>query len=217
MPVVQCPIENCGYQMPDVDSVVSVAPITAHATVHASSHSVVPIAKPKKVKHPCVSSSGTTEDCQYFSSRWNAYDYTKTTKLSGANRVIQLLESCNDQLRRDLTWNAGGTLAGKTEDKVLTAMKILAVREENVMVARVTLHNMKQDRGEPIHSYGARLRGQADVCRFTQQCTNCNADVDYTEAILRMCYVEDWKTPRYNLTYWAIRIRIWPLNRYSNS
>ena len=64
-------------------------------------------------------------------------------------------------------------------------MKILAVREENVMVARVTLHNMKQDRGEPICAFGARLRGQAGVCKFTQQCTNCQANVDYTETILR--------------------------------
>ena len=66
-------------------------------------------------------------------------------------------------------------------------MKILAVREENVMVARVTLHNMKQDRGEPIRAYGARLRGQASTCKFLQQCirTNCQANLDYTEAILR--------------------------------
>ena len=56
--------------------------------------------------------------------------------------MIQLLESYDDQLRRDLTRSAGGTLTGKTEVNVLAAMKILAVREENVMVVRVTLHNM---------------------------------------------------------------------------
>ena len=53
------------------------------------------------------------------------------------------------------------------------------------MVARVTLHNMKKGRAEPIRTYRARLRGQASVCRFTQQCTNCDTSVDYTEAILR--------------------------------
>ena len=68
---------------------------------------------------------------------------------------------------------------------MLAAIKTLAVREENVMVARVMLHNMKQDRGEPIRAYGARLRGQASVCKFIQQCTNCEANVDCTEAILR--------------------------------
>ena len=68
----------------------------------------------------------------------------KATKLAGTDKVIHLLECCDDQLRKDLTRNAGGTLIGNTENKVLAAMKILAVREENIMVARVTLHNMRQ-------------------------------------------------------------------------
>ena len=80
---------------------------------------------------------------------------------------------------------AGGTLNEMTEGEVLAAMKKLAVREENSMVARVALHNMKQDRGEPVRVYGARLRGQASVCKFTQQCTGCDATVDYTEAMIK--------------------------------
>ncbi len=58
--------------------------------------------------------------------------------------------------RKDLTRNAGGTLSGKTEDEVLAAIRGLAVREENAMVARVTLHNMRQERDEPIRVFGAR-------------------------------------------------------------
>ena len=113
MPVVQCPIENCEYQTPDVDPVVA-APLIA-------AHSVVPVAKYEKVKRPCISSSGTMEDWQYFRSRWS--DYVRATKLSGTDRVIQLLECCDNQLWRDLTPNAGGTLTGKTEDEVFAAMK----------------------------------------------------------------------------------------------
>ena len=94
MPVVQCPIENCEYQTPDVDPVVAVVLIAAHATVHASPHSVVPVAKAEKVKCLCILSSGTTEDWQYFRSRWS--DYVRATKLSGTDRVIQLLEYCDD-------------------------------------------------------------------------------------------------------------------------
>jgi hypothetical protein len=33
-------------------------------------------------------------------------------------------------------------------------------------VARVTLHNMRQDRDEPVRSFCAHLRGQAGVCKF---------------------------------------------------
>ena len=53
------------------------------------------------------------------------------------------------------------------------------------MVASMALHNMRQDRNEPIRAYGARLRGQASVCKFTQQCTGCTANVDCTEAMIK--------------------------------
>ncbi len=171
MPAIRCPIEDCEYQTPDVESVVAAALITAHAISHQASAHV------EKVKRPTISSAGTTQDWQYFKSRWN--DYVRATRLRGADKVIQLLECCDDQLRKDLTRNAGGTLSGKTEGEVLAAIRGLAVREENAMVARVTLHNMRQERDEPIR---ARL---TSVCKFQRKCANCDADVDYTEAMLR--------------------------------
>ena len=57
----------------------------------------------------------------YFQSRWG--DYVRATKLVGPDKVIQLLECCDEQLRQ------GGTLAGGTEEETITAMKALAVRE----------------------------------------------------------------------------------------
>ena len=178
---MECPIQDCEYRTPDVDPVVAAALITTHATTHSVPHPVM--AKAEKVKRPSISSGGTTEDWQYFKSRWD--DYVRATKISGADKVIQLLECCDEQLRRDLTRNTSRTLTELPEAEVLAAMKMLAVREENVMVARVRLHGMKQDRGEPVRAYGARLRGQASVCRYTQQCRNCEATVDYTKAIVR--------------------------------
>ena len=65
------------------------------------------------MKRPSISSAGTTEDWLYFKSRWG--DYVKATKLEGTDRVIQLLECCDEQLRKDLTRNAGGTLTSLTE------------------------------------------------------------------------------------------------------
>lgn len=184
MPEIQCPIEGCEYKTPDVDPVVAAALITTHGTVHQTP--TVPActsARVEKVKRPTVSSAGTTEDWQYFKSRWE--DYVRATKLEGTDKIIQLLECCDDQLRKDLTRNAGGTLTTMTEAEVFAAMRRLAVREENTMVARVTLHNMRQGRDEPVRAYGARLRGQASVCKFTQRCTGCEANVDYTEAMIK--------------------------------
>ena len=55
------------------------------------------------------------------------------------------------------------------------------------MVARATLHNMRQDRDEAIRSFGARIKGQAGICKYTTTYPRdaCNADIDYTYAILR--------------------------------
>ena len=72
-----------------------------------------------------------------------------------------------------------------TEEQVLQAIKTLAIREENTMVARVAIHNMQQDRDETVRAFGARLRGQASVCKFAQQCPACDANIDYTEAMVK--------------------------------
>ncbi len=44
---------------------------------------------------------------------------------------------------------------------------------------------MTQHGDEPVRSFGARLQGQAGVCKFLIKCANCNQDVNYTEAVVR--------------------------------
>ncbi len=36
-----------------------------------------------------------------------------------------------------------------------------------------------------MRSFGARLRGQADICKFVIPCPGCDANVNYTDAIMR--------------------------------
>ena len=59
------------------------------------------------------------------------------------------------------------------------------MREENSMVARSALQSMRQDHDEPIRAFGARIRGQASICKYVIPCPSCKTDVNYTEAILR--------------------------------
>jgi hypothetical protein len=140
-------------------------------------------AKVEKVKRPTISAAGTHEEWAYFTSRWD--EYVAATKITGRDVVIQLLECCDEALRKDLTRSTSDKLTDKSAQEVLDAIKKLAVRRENNMVARVALHNMKQDRDEPIRNFCARLRGQACVCNFTVQCTSCQNDVHYTDFIVR--------------------------------
>ena len=89
--------------------------------------------------------------------------------VTGKDKVIQLLKRCDELLCEDLTRNAGGSLTDKTANEVMEAIKKLAVREENTMVAQVQLHNMRHDRDETIHSFGARLRSQAGSARSARR------------------------------------------------
>jgi hypothetical protein len=140
--------------------------LTIHPNgTHTSTVPQVNNTKPRKFAVQLCQLGVQVRNGQYFLTRWQ--DYADATKIAGKENVIQLLECCDEHLRKDLTRSAGGSLASKPIDKVTSAIKKLAVREENTMVARVERHNMQQDRDEPIRSFGARLRGQAGVCKFT--------------------------------------------------
>lgn len=78
--------------------------------------------------------SGTCEEWAYFLLRWS--DYKAATHLAGPDVIYQLLECCDDGLRKDLS-RIFGALASQDEPTVLSHIKTLAVRRENIMVFRV--------------------------------------------------------------------------------
>ena len=159
MPIIRCPITDCGFATDDVESSVAAVLLTLHAKDHERPSANK--AKVERVKRPSVSSAGSSEEWSYFLTRFS--EYKEATGISGREAVLQLLECCDEQLRKDLTRNEGGSLSSKSEDDVLKAIKSLAVREENAMVARMHLLSMQQDRDEAVRNFAARLRGQAGI------------------------------------------------------
>ena len=55
------------------------------------------------------------------------------------------------------------------------------------MVSRMKLHGLHQEAGEPIRNFVARIKGQAELCRFEVTCTGqgCVQRVRYTNEIVR--------------------------------
>jgi len=160
--------------------------LSIHATVHvAAPRAPGSNTKMEKLKRPSIALAGTGEAWSYFITRWG--EYKTGTKLVGPDIVAQLLECCEEELRKDLTRAAGRSLVGSDEEDVLAAMKALAVRTENTMVARVALSNMRQGHEEPVRSFHARIKGQADTCKYEMKCTKAGCDQvnDFTEEILR--------------------------------
>ena len=187
MTTVPCPAPGCTTTWPTtVDSDVMLRLIDLHEkTAHPSKpgtmpgHAATPAAE--KVKRPTIAAAGTNEDWNYFLQRWE--DYKAATYLSGPDVVFQLLECCDDALRKDIT-RTFGALSSSNETTVLANIKTLAVRRENLMVARVHLQQMRQDRDEPVRAFAARLRGHASICGFQAEC-KCKAVVDYSDIMVR--------------------------------
>ena len=165
-PEINCPVQDCIQTFQgDLPAEVLVSLINLHKeAVHSSSNGRPPATstpKPEKVRRPVITAAGTSEDWVYFLNRWD--DYKKATHLGNEDIAFQLLECCDEKLRKDLT-RTFGPMATKNEQTIIQNIKTLAVRQENIMVARVQLSQMKQDRDEPIRAFAARLRGQAGVC-----------------------------------------------------
>ena len=191
---IKCPVDLCTWESGEIPDTVVLQFLQMHekdkhpATPPPAptiTTTPTPHARVEKVRRPTISAAGTGEDWTYFLARWE--EYTAATGVTGRDRTLQLLECCDDDLRKDLTRNAGCSLAGSPEQSVLASIKVLAVREENILVAQNELWNMQQNHSEAIRSFAARLRGQASMCNFSMVCgeENCEHVNNYSEPIVR--------------------------------
>ena len=190
MPEVPCPIPGCEYVTPDVGDATGAALINGHMTSHAPPpHAAPPPRAPpantrlEPVKRPIVKLEGTAAEWEYFLHRWE--EYTMATKPIGPDRVQQLLECCDPDLRLGISRQAGHSMAEYTEEQALQSMKLLAMRAENIEVATDALLAMKQDRDEQIRSYATRVKGQAATCQLTEQCPDCHRDISFSDRLQR--------------------------------
>ena len=142
----------------DLDTANVPTLFTAHSRVH---NNALPPAKSEKVKRPTTSSTGTSEDWSYFLSMRE--DYKAASKVAGKELTIQLLECCDDDLRKDLASAQGGSLTNKSETDVFGSH----VAEENTMVALET-------------SNGARLKSYTNICNFLIKSKKWDSYVTYT-------------------------------------
>ena len=189
MPLINCPAAGCEVTFrDDLDATVLAQLIGIHATTAHPTPAANPndtAAHSRQVRRPTISKDISTEDFEYFLLRWG--EYKIATHIQNQDIITQLLECTEEDLRKDLN-RAYGTLTNNTEEDALHKIKSLAVKMENILVSRLQLHNLKQDRDETVRAFAARLRGQAKVCEFlkTKKCTCENeVQIDYSDEIIR--------------------------------
>ena len=184
---IRCPAPGCEVTWPSTTApevLLKLLDIHERTTHPAPAPITAPTAtgvKAEKVKRPVISASGTTEEWTYFTQRWS--EYKQATRLTGQDIIFQLLECCDEVLRKDLS-RSFNNLTSYEEPTLLGHIKSLAVRQENVMVARLQLQQMRQDRDEPARTFSARIKGQANVCQYNIKC-ECGIQLSYSDHMIR--------------------------------
>ena len=162
MPAIPCGYPGCEYITGDYSGSAAAAALNSHLICHNKQTETAP-SKVEKVPRPQITTGRSTEEWLYFLSRWE--EYKGATQIKNLELITQLLACCDEPLRADL-FRAHGSQSTESEQNVISAIQKLAVRQENTMVARVTLSNMKQDPDEPVRRYAAKLMGQAGTCKY---------------------------------------------------
>ena len=118
---VTCPFPGCDHVSRNDDAAIVVELLKIHGLTHSIHAAATPGGKMEKLKRPTVSLAGTPETWAYFETRWG--EYRNGTHFRGDDIVVQPLECCGDELRRDITRSNGGSMVGGTEVNVLAAIK----------------------------------------------------------------------------------------------
>ena len=100
---LKCEYDSCTWvsEPAGVDTCLRLLEIHVDAK-HAKPKSAIKtsaVAKPEKAKRPELPAEVSDEDWAYFICRWG--DYKKSTSLVGEEIVLQLMECCTEQLRRE--------------------------------------------------------------------------------------------------------------------
>ena len=166
MVVLNSPIEGCTYATGDIEAAQG-APGTCQQP------------KTDILSCPKVSNESTSEEWEYFITRWDAY------KTVTCIATLQLLECCEDSLRKDLH-RTHSDIAMATEIDALAATKTKAVIAENAMVSRMTLLKMKRAKRRVLEVLPLAYKVKRKSASSRKNCShNPFEAVNYTDDIVR--------------------------------
>ena len=147
--------------------------------------------RPPKVDRPQIAGGATAEEWATFNRRWETFK--SATDMSQAETKCQLL-ACREQELEANLFKDDPKLRDKTEGDILAAMKSLAVIDVAATVRVTELLAMKQDHGEGIRAFVARVRGTANICAMEKACT-CGLNVNYTDEVVRWVILAGLSSP----------------------
>ena len=192
MPILNCPIEACGYATPDIDINGAIAILNIHGTIHQNAPQLpaAPVARAPKLERPKIKMNATSEEWNAFHRRWETY--RTGSGITDESAAAQLLECTTEELG-NITLRAYPRFTTSTREESVRILKSLAVVPVALGVIRTELSSMIQGPDELFRTFAARVQGKAETCEFKTTfrtpCTNCETVIDgetyYTDERIR--------------------------------
>ena len=138
-----------------------------------------------KIQRPTITGGCSQEEFQFFKRAWNQYIRASNETSDVAIRD-QLLHCPDDALKRAVARSLGNRVDTINVVDLLMEIETLAVVKQSNLVNTLALMSAKQERGEPVRQFAARLRGLAAICDLTIQYT-CQCTIQH-----KVSYVDKW-------------------------
>ena len=145
-------------------------------------HSANPRSDRNKAKpeRPVIKQNSSDGDWQLYKDSWRRYK--EMCRLTDAADIRNELRcTCSHEVNQLLFDLIGPTILDTcTEAELLGHIKAVAVQGSHKEVHRQKFQAVKQEEGQRVTSYLAKLKSQAQLCDFNVECTNCHQPVSYS-------------------------------------
>jgi len=184
MPVLNCPVTSCAYKTEDVDATVGIQLLKMHTSIEHASTTSTNTARAPKIDRPIIAASSSEEAWNTFNTKWGMFK--KAYGVTGADAVQQLFHCCEVELG-DAILKSNSEAVDGTEAELLELIKKMAVIPVAKCVRRAELLCTKQDHGENIRGYFAKLKGKASTCAYVMDCSRdgCAQKNDFTDVLVK--------------------------------
>ena len=184
MPNIECPFAGCDSVTKNEDKDIAIASFNAHIATHTCQAKSVISSSAESYARPKITQSMLEESWESFLVQWELYE--DGTSMGEGEKVKQLIHCCEQDLL-DMLLHVEPKIGSKTKNEVLGIIKQLAVVPVAMGVRRAKLFEMKQERGESLRKYAAKIQGKATTCAFIKKCSSatCTSENEYSEVITK--------------------------------
>ena len=188
-----CTVADCDYKTPVLPVDYAFQQMSNHrADAHPTQQVAAPSAPPlrqsraPKVDRPILRDNLDEVGWNAFLQDWEMF--VRANNVLAADQSINLLACCDGVLKGKMNATNPESYTKPTTE-LLDLLKTLAVIPVAVVVKRNELLAMHQNAGEKVRAYHARLKAQADICKFQIKCphthtTDTDKFVDYTNEMI---------------------------------